>query len=261
MIDARGQVVAPGFIDIHTHSDFTLPLNQRAESKIRQGVTLEVVGNCGFSVAPSLPGQSAMLREYLASSATWLPFHDTTFAEYVAGFPPTSVNVILQVGHNTLRLMTAGLDNRPLTADELATMERLLEEALAAGAWGLSSGLFTAPGNFADAAEIHALAREGMNLGGVGEVAGRGEEARRQAPGPGGERLLQQTLHRGELVGRERAVVEPGRHQPQRVVADLEDHVHRRRRKVRDVLGKGGVVKGQPGRAGGQVLALHRFLF
>ncbi len=159
VIDARGLVVAPGFIDIHTHSDFTLPLNQRAESKIRQGVTLEVVGNCGFSVAPALPGQAAMLREYLASSATWLPFHDTTFAEYVAGFPPTSVNVILQVGHNTLRLMTAGLDNRPLTADELAAMERLLEEALAAGAWGLSSGLFTAPGNFADAAEIHALAR------------------------------------------------------------------------------------------------------
>src|ERR671935_211207 len=55
VIDARGQVVAPGFIDIHTHSDFTLPLNPRAESKIRQGVTLEVVGNCGFSVTPARP--------------------------------------------------------------------------------------------------------------------------------------------------------------------------------------------------------------
>jgi len=158
-IDARGQVVAPGFIDIHTHSDFTLPLNPRAESKIRQGVTLEVVGNCGFSVAPALPGRAAMLREYLASSATWLTFRDTTFAEYVAAFPPTSVNVILQVGHNTLRLMTAGLENRALTAGERAVVERLLEDALAAGAWGLSSGLFTAPGNFADAAEILALAR------------------------------------------------------------------------------------------------------
>src|SRR5262245_40884119 len=73
VIDARGQVVAPGFIDIHTHSDFTLPLNPRAESKIRQGVTLEVVGNCGFSVAPALPGRVGMLREYLASSAPWLP--------------------------------------------------------------------------------------------------------------------------------------------------------------------------------------------
>jgi len=159
VIDAHGQVVAPGFIDIHTHSDFTLPLNPRAESKIRQGVTLEVVGNCGFSAAPARPGTSAMLREYLASSAPWLPFRDTTFADYAATFPATSVNVILQVGHNTLRLMTAGLENRPLTAGELAGMERLLEEALRGGAWGLSSGLFTVPGNFAEANEIHALAR------------------------------------------------------------------------------------------------------
>jgi N-acyl-D-aspartate/D-glutamate deacylase len=159
VIEAGGQVVAPGLIDIHTHSDFTLPINPNAESKIRQGVTLEVTGNCGFSVAPALRGKAEVLRHYLASSAPWLPFLDTTFAAYVDSFPPTSVNVILQVGHNTLRLMTAGMDNRPLTADELAAMERLLEEALAAGAWGLSSGLFTVPGHFADAAEIHALAR------------------------------------------------------------------------------------------------------
>jgi N-acyl-D-amino-acid deacylase len=159
VFDARGQIVAPGFIDIHTHSDFTLPLNPRAESKIRQGVTTEVVGNCGFSVAPALPGRAELLREYLASSAPWLPFHERTFAEYVAAFPPTSVNVILQVGHHTLRLMAAGMDDRPLTAAERAVMARLLEEALVAGAWGLSSGLFTAPGGYADAGEIHELAR------------------------------------------------------------------------------------------------------
>src|SRR5215467_6772678 len=88
VIDVGGQVVAPGFIDIHTHSDFTLPLNPRAESKIRQGVTLEVVGNCGFSVAPVLPGRAQMQREYLASSAPWLEFRESTFAEYVAAFPP-----------------------------------------------------------------------------------------------------------------------------------------------------------------------------
>jgi N-acyl-D-aspartate/D-glutamate deacylase len=167
VIDARGQVVAPGLIDIHTHSDFTLPLNQRAESKIRQGVTLEVVGNCGFSVAPALPDRVAMLREYLAPSAPWLPFVESTFAEYVAGFPPISVNVILQVGHHTLRLMAAGMENRPLTSAEISAMEVMLAEALTAGAWGLSSGLFTAPGCYADAAEIHALARVLRRHGGA----------------------------------------------------------------------------------------------
>jgi N-acyl-D-aspartate/D-glutamate deacylase len=159
VIDARGQVVVPGLIDIHTHSDFTLPLNPRAESKIRQGVTLEVVGNCGFSAAPALPDRVEMLREYLAPSAPALPFAETTFAGYVAGFPATSVNVILQVGHHTLRLMTAGMENRPLTSAETSAMEILLAEALAAGAWGLSSGLFTPPGCYADPAEILALAR------------------------------------------------------------------------------------------------------
>jgi len=159
VLDARGQVVAPGFIDIHTHSDFTLPLNPRAEGKIRQGVTTEVVGNCGFSVAPALPGTAAMLREYLAASAPWLSFHDTTFAEYLDSFPPVAVNTVMQVGHNTLRVMTVGMDRRPATAGELSQMETLLEEALQAGAIGLSSGLFTAPGNYADSSEILALAR------------------------------------------------------------------------------------------------------
>ncbi len=166
-IDARGQVVAPGFIDIHTHSDFTLPLNPRAESKIRQGVTTEVVGNCGFSVAPALPGRVDMLREYLAASAPWLPFCATTFAEYLDTFPPTSVNTLMQVGHNTLRLMTVGMANRPPTADELTQMQRLLAEALEAGALGLSSGLVPAPGGYSGSDEILALARVLRQHGGA----------------------------------------------------------------------------------------------
>ena len=67
IIDARGLALTPGFIDIKTHSDFTLPINPKAESKVRQGVTTEIVGHCGFSVAPALPGKVELLRDYLLS--------------------------------------------------------------------------------------------------------------------------------------------------------------------------------------------------
>jgi N-acyl-D-amino-acid deacylase len=159
IIDATGLVAAPGFIDIHTHSDFTLPLNPRAESKIRQGVTTEVLGNCGFSVAPALPGKVEVLRDYLAASAPWLEFHATSFANYMHTFPATSVNTIMQVGHHTLRLMAMGMDDRAPSPDELHQMQELLEEALHAGALGLSSGLFTTPGGYADSDEMIALGR------------------------------------------------------------------------------------------------------
>lgn len=157
IIDADGLVAAPGFIDIHTHSDFTLPLNPRAESKIRQGVTTEVLGNCGFSAAPALPGRAGLLREYLAASAPWLEFRDTTFGDYVNAFPATSVNTVMQVGHNTLRLMAMGMEARPPRPNELDLMQRLLAEALEAGALGLSSGLFTAPGVYARTEEMIAF--------------------------------------------------------------------------------------------------------
>ncbi|MGZ5882694.1 MAG: N-acyl-D-amino-acid deacylase family protein [Xanthobacteraceae bacterium] len=159
VIDATGLAVAPGFIDIKTHSDFTLPINPKAESKVRQGVTTEIIGHCGFSVAPALPGKVELLRDYLSPSAPWLPFKETTFPAYLDGFPATAVNAGMLVGHNTLRLMVMGMADRPPTPDELAQMIALLEEALDAGALGLSSGLFTAPGSYAQPAEMIALCR------------------------------------------------------------------------------------------------------
>jgi N-acyl-D-amino-acid deacylase len=157
VIDAEGLAVAPGFIDIKTHSDFTLPINPKAESKVRQGVTTEIIGHCGFSVAPALPGKVELLRDYLSPSAPWLPFKETTFPHYLDTFPATSVNAGMLVGHNTLRLMVMGMANRAPTPAELDAMIALMEDALAAGALGLSSGLFTAPGSYAQADEMIAL--------------------------------------------------------------------------------------------------------
>src|SRR5690242_19432663 len=156
-VDAAGLAVAPGFIDIKTHSDFTLPINPKAESKVRQGVTTEIIGHCGFSVAPCLPGKVALLRDYLSPSAPWLPFRQIRFAEYLDTFAAASVNAGMLVGHNTLRLMVMGMECRSPTAPELGQMMELLEEGLDAGALGLSSGLFTSPGAYADRVEMLAL--------------------------------------------------------------------------------------------------------
>jgi N-acyl-D-aspartate/D-glutamate deacylase len=159
VIDAKGCVVAPGFIDIKTHSDWTLPLAPRAESKIFQGVATEVIGHCGFSCAPCLPGKSAALKQYLDPSAPWLEFKDTSFADYAATYPATAVNRVMLVGHNTLRLMVMGMEDRPPSSAELERMTALLAESLAAGAFGMSSGLFTPPGAYAAGVEMVELGR------------------------------------------------------------------------------------------------------
>jgi N-acyl-D-amino-acid deacylase len=157
VIDASGLAVAPGFIDIKTHSDFTLPINPKAESKVRQGVTTEIIGHCGFSVAPALPGKVALLKDYLSPSAPWLPFKETTFPQYLDTFPATAVNAGMLVGHNTLRLMVMGMDDRAPSDADMNMMVALLEDGLAAGALGLSSGLFTPPGCYAQPAEMIAF--------------------------------------------------------------------------------------------------------
>ena len=159
VIDASGKVVAPGFIDIKTHSDWTLPLMPQAESKIRQGVTTEVIGHCGYSCAPALPDKVEALADYLSPSAPWLTFRATNFKDYLDQYPALSVNSIHLVGHNTLRLMAMGMEDRPPTEAEIGHMRVLLTEALAAGALGMSSGLFTAPGSYSDVEEMVSLGR------------------------------------------------------------------------------------------------------
>ena len=159
VIDAAGLAVTPGFIDIKTHSDFVLPINPKAESKVRQGVTTEIIGHCGFSVAPVLPGKTELLADYLSGGAPWLPFREMSFPEYLDTFPPVAVNTGMLVGHNTLRLMVLGLEDRAPSEAELNQMIALLEDGLRAGALGMSSGLFTPPGSFAKPDELMSLCR------------------------------------------------------------------------------------------------------
>src|SRR5262249_45043981 len=132
-------------------------INPKAESKVRQGVTNEIVGHCGFSVAPVLPGKVDLLKDYLSPSAPWTPFRELTFAEYLDSFPKTSVNTAMLVRHNTLRLMVMGMEKHASSEDELNVMVGLLQSALEAGALGMSSGLFPPPGSYTQPSEIHEL--------------------------------------------------------------------------------------------------------
>lgn len=169
-IDATGRIVCPGFVDIHTHSDLTLLSAPEARSKVHQGVTTEVVGNCGLGVAPIPPGADVpALREavsYLDLDPT-VAWAWETWAEYAGAVEAAapSVNVASLVGHVPLRAGVVGFDDRAATSGELDLMCGLLGNSLDAGAIGLSTGLMYSPVCFADTAELAALGRV---------VAGRG---------------------------------------------------------------------------------------
>lgn len=167
IIDAAGRVIAPGFIDSHSHSDSSLLLNPLAESKIRQGVTTEVIGQCGSSASP-LTGAAqeearAMLDRY-GISHRW-----QRLGEYLSVLEELgiAVNVVALAGHGTIRAGVMGYDDRPPTEDELAEMKRLVAEAMEDGAFGLTTGLIYPPGSYALTPEIVELARVVAERGGI----------------------------------------------------------------------------------------------
>jgi N-acyl-D-amino-acid deacylase len=157
-LDAAGHVVSPGFIDPHTHSDLPLLVNPEAHSKVRQGVTTEVIGNCGSSPAPILGPFADELRTRVKTAyldPDWHSYHD--YLSRLRDARP-SLNVVPLAGHVTLRVAAMGVEQRPPSADEFARMKLLLNEALAAGAFGMSSGLMTPPSSYADTEELVQLA-------------------------------------------------------------------------------------------------------
>jgi N-acyl-D-aspartate/D-glutamate deacylase len=164
-IDAKGLVVAPGFIDSHTHSDLLPFMSEEhvnvAMGNVRQGVTTEVVGNCGFSPFPSTVAHRQAVGDHLSglfgrADLVWPDFHSYVLELERVGL---CSNFAPLVGHGTLRASVLGFENRTATSEEMAMMERLAQASFEEGAIGLSSGLVYPPGIYAPKSELVRLAK------------------------------------------------------------------------------------------------------
>lgn len=162
---ADNMLVCPGFIDVHTHSDAYLLIEPGAPSKIRQGVTTEITGNCGASAAPRWPGY-VMPSDWLEQK---YPGDWHSVAEYRAllDAQKPAVNSAMLIGHRAIRAAVMGIAARAATPDEIAKMQVLLEAALEEGGAGLSTGLVYAPAMHAQPEEIQALAKVVARRGGI----------------------------------------------------------------------------------------------
>ncbi len=166
IIDAEGYIVSPGFIDIHGHSDFTLFVNNKGESKIRQGITTEVVGNCGFTAGPSTDAHYGDLLQYLANTIVlddeqkqnWKWKSQIDFLNY-SSKDGLSFNIVPLVGHGTIRVAVMGFDKRKPNNEELLKMKELLEIELKNGIYGLSTGLEYEPGSYSNTEELIELCK------------------------------------------------------------------------------------------------------
>ncbi len=169
VIDATGLCLAPGFIDAHTHDDAALLLDPSLDCKISQGVTSVVTGNCGVSLAPLVLAEGQAPPPPLDAVGPQGLFRFGSFAAYLDALRanPPSVNVAALVGHATLRVAVMDRIDRPATTAERAAMAAMAEEAFAAGAIGLSSGLFYPLAFAAPAEELHALVAIAARAGGV----------------------------------------------------------------------------------------------
>jgi N-acyl-D-amino-acid deacylase len=157
-IDASGLKVVPGFIDIHSHTDLDLLRNPYAPSKVHQGVTTEVTGQDGESVAPlGGAGLERTLIDFRETYGLDCPYRSMDgFFTFLAG-RGTAQNIISFVGLGTLRAVHVGFDNRPATADEVRAMQASARTAIEEGCFGASTGLEYTPGSFADQTELSAL--------------------------------------------------------------------------------------------------------
>ena len=197
-VDASGLVLAPGFIDLHSHSDLALLTDARHEAKTAQGVTLEVLGQDGLSYAPNDEAALSQLRTQLAGwngDPEGLDWDWRTVGGYLDRIDRGSaVNAAYLVPHGTVRLMCVGNDDRRASADELDAMRALLSAALEQGAVGMSSGLTYTPGMYADTDELIALCRV---VGAYGGYHG----THHRSYGKGALEAYEEMIHVAEVSG------------------------------------------------------------
>ena len=170
VLDAKGLVVAPGFIDMHAHSDFSLLVNPLAESKVRQGVTTEVIGNCGSSAAPLNDFLKEEIKEtspVLEEAKLKLDWY--SMDEYLKRLERNGIalNVAPLVGNGNIRALVMGYDSRRSSRSELEKMKEVLAETMEEGAVGLSSGLIYPPSCYADTKELIELCKIVAKYGGI----------------------------------------------------------------------------------------------
>ena len=165
-IDAAGKIVAPGFIDVHTHDDGALLAPHGMDPKISQGVTTVIAGNCGVSLAPLLLDKSPPPPFTLVGGQE--NFRFDRFADYVAELRRRGIatNAALLVGHTTLRQRVMPVTDRPANEAETALMQEAVAQAMAEGAFGLSTGLDYPPAVNSSTEEVKALAATAASLGG-----------------------------------------------------------------------------------------------
>lgn len=161
VIDVGHQIISPGFIDGHCHSDLMILDHPNSDIKLQQGVTTEVVGNCGLAPAPLVPSKADLLKTYIqpvVGNTSWeWPWE--TVGQYMDHVAKSSISehIATYVAHGALRIAVMGFENRPATSAEIARMKELLEEGLRAGAIGLSIGLLYAPGSYTSREELAEL--------------------------------------------------------------------------------------------------------
>jgi len=161
-IDCEGQVVCPGFIDIHNHSDFAIFSNPDAMNCVTQGVSTLVVGNCGTSAAPTSGADLHMRLDDLGIRPKTVGEDELySFSDYLSDLEklPKAINVASLVGHGQIRNCVVGLEKRAASSDEISRMKDHVKEAMEAGAFGLSTGLIYSPGMYATTGEIAELAK------------------------------------------------------------------------------------------------------